>query len=443
MHLTSLLGHTQEVLGTILASPRPADSLIDQFFRARRYLGSHDRRFIAETAYGTLRHLRRSEELLKQASVGIESEFLDEDRVLLLIAAFHLHEKREPALTIEALAPAIRSSRMRAALLELFARLANKRLHVASGEAERLGVTYSYPDWMTERLIAEYGAQMAEQICSSLNEPAPLTLRVNTLRTTVEACRESLRAEGVETTPTLHSPIGLTVPRRINTFTLQAFKDGLFEVQDEGSQILPLLIDPKPTAKVLDACAGAGGKTLEFSALMKNRGEIVAADVHDGRLEELRKRMRRSGAQNIRVRAIDDLGDLHEGFAGFFDIVLVDAPCSGLGTIRRNPGMKWNVTAQTVDEVSRKQEMILDACAPLVKPGGRLVYVTCTLLAQENESVVEAFCRKHPVFAPVDLRPAAERLGIGDAVAGMPIRLLPHLHGTDGFFCAVLSRPNA
>jgi 16S rRNA (cytosine967-C5)-methyltransferase len=443
MQLSSLLGHTQEVLRTILTSPRPADSLIEQFFRARRYLGSHDRRFIAETAYGTLRHLRRSEVLLHAASDGMEAEFFDDDRALLLIAAFHLHERRQPALAPDAVGMCLKSSRLKPVLPELLRRLEGQSMPAASSDRERIGQTYSFPDWMVERLMAEYGAERAERICSSLNDPAPLTVRVNTLKSTVEACQEALRSQGVETVPTKHSPFGLLVPKRMNTFTLQAFKDGMFEVQDEGSQLLPFLIDPKPTAKVLDACAGAGGKTLEFSMLMKNRGEILATDVHSGRLEELRKRMRRSGAQNIRIREIDDLADLHRDFAGFFDVVFVDAPCSGLGTIRRNPGMKWNVTPQTVDEISEKQAAILEGCAPLVKQHGRLVYVTCTLFRQENESVATGFLERHAEFRAVDPRVSVERASMSDAAEGTWIKFLPDVYGTDGFFCAVLEKGGA
>jgi 16S rRNA (cytosine967-C5)-methyltransferase len=211
-------------------------------------------------------------------------------------------------------------------------------------------------------------------------------------------------------------------------------------VQDEGSQLLPLLIDPKPTAKVLDVCAGAGGKTLEFAAIMKNRGEIHATDINAYRLEELKKRSRRAGASNVRVREIEEVHDLEEEFKNSFDVVFVDAPCSGLGTIRRNPGMKWMVTEETVNEVSAKQRSILDGCAALVKPGGRIVYATCTLLRQENEDVVDSFLIAHPDYHPSSLDSSAARIGLTNATSGPWLKLLPHLHGTDGFFCAVVQK---
>ena len=266
----------------------------------------------------------------------------------------------------------------------------------------RIGIEHSFPDWMVQKLIEQYGESEVEKICASLNEQAPLTLRVNTLKTTVEQCQAELSKQGIETTKTLLSPFGLNLSKRINVFSLSMFRDGWFEVQDEGSQLLPFLIDPKPNAKLLDVCAGAGGKTLEFAALMKNRGEIFATDINSFRLEELRKRMKRAGAQNIRVQEIQAIEDLAEQYSNFFDIVFVDAPCSGLGTIRRNPGMKWMVTEQTVNEVSDKQRSILHSSAPLVKPGGRIVYATCTLLRQENEDVVEEFIVRHPEFKLVE-----------------------------------------
>jgi 16S rRNA (cytosine967-C5)-methyltransferase len=305
---------------------------------------------------------------------------------------------------------------------------------------ERLAVQYSFPDWMVEQFIALYGYEETEQLCASMNEPAPLTIRVNTLKADVETCRKELAKQEIETTLVTYSPFGLNVTRRVNMFSLTAFRDGLFEVQDEGSQLLPLLIDPKPNAKVLDVCAGAGGKTLELAALMKNRGEIFATDINRFRLEELRKRTKRAGVQNVRVNPIDSVDDLHEKYSGFFDIVLVDAPCSGLGTIRRNPGMKWMVTKEMIDEISEKQRMILHAAAPLVKPGGRLIYATCTILNQENEEQIKTFLAEHQDFMLGDTSAIVQKWNFNNMVSNGFIKLFPHIHGTDGFFCAMLEK---
>jgi 16S rRNA (cytosine967-C5)-methyltransferase len=443
MQLSSLLGHTQELLGIILNSKKPADALIDTFFRSHKYLGSHDRKFIAETTYGTVRHLRKCELMLTSAMEELNESLVEEDKILFLIVSFLSLQGRMEGIVPEAISSKLRSRQL-AEKTDSILTVLSKPITVYHEPAlTRISVEHSFPDWMVQKFIEQYGEHETEKICSSLNEPAPITLRVNTLRTTVEMCQAKLSEQGVETTKTLLSPFGLNLSKRINVFSFPAFRDGWFEVQDEGSQLLPFLIDPKPNAKLLDLCAGAGGKTLEFAALMKNRGEIYAADINSFRLEELRKRTKRAGAQNVRVQEIQSIEDLTEQYSDFFDIVFVDAPCSGLGTIRRNPGMKWMVTEQTVNEVSEKQKSILHSSVPLVKPGGRIVYATCTLLRQENEDVVEEFMKIHPEFQliePVELSP---KWNNGLVPPGSFFKLFPHIHGTDGFFCAVFEKKTA
>ncbi len=439
MQLSSLLGHTQEILTSILGFEKPADALLDTFFRSRRYLGSHDRRFIAETAYGVLRHRRRVEVILNRSLRPGESDLFDDDRLLLMIATFVLMTPGMAPVTAADISVRIRSTRLKSQLEAIFPRLKENATAGLAPE-EPVGIRESVPEWMVERLSKELPAEEVERMLRSMNEPAPITLRVNTLKTDVEHCRAMLASEGVETERTALSPVGLVIRKRVNVFALKSFQEGYFEVQDEGSQILPLLIDPKPTWKVLDACAGAGGKTLEFAAIMKNRGEIVAADINAFRLEELKKRSRRAGASNIRIREVDALGDLDGAHRGPFDVVFVDAPCSGIGTVRRNPGMKWSVTPSTVEEIAHKQSAILASVAPFVKPGGRLVYATCTVFRQENEDVVESFLAAHPEFRPVDPAQILAKVPIPDAVAGQAVKLMTHRHGTDGFFCATLER---
>lgn len=439
MQLPSLLGHTQELLGNIRSSTKPADSLIDSFFRSHKYLGSHDRRFIAETVYGTLRHLRRCEYILQQVLGEDARETTREDGLLLLVVTY-LVALEGTSLTAADVAAKVVAGGTRQHVPDILAKLAGEYPISDTDDSEHLGIQYSYPTWMVRRFLDEFGRDDTIKLCESLNEPAPLTLRVNTLKTTVVECQEALGQQGVQTSTTATSPLGLQVKKRINVFSLKSFQDGMFEVQDEGSQILPILLDPKPTLKILDACAGAGGKTLGFAALMKNRGEIYATDTNAYRLRELKKRSRRAGAFNIRPMEIASLADLGDKFTGYFDLVFVDAPCSGLGTIRRNPGLKWTVTEETVGEVSTKQLEILRQCAPLVKLGGRLVYATCTVLRQENENVVERFMRDHPVFSLFNPRPLLEKLNITTSAAGDFVRLLPPVHGTDGFFCAIMTK---
>ncbi|MBI2619676.1 MAG: methyltransferase domain-containing protein [Ignavibacteriales bacterium] len=436
MQLSSLLGHTQELFGLIRSSRKPADSVIDSYFRIRRYLGSHDRRFIAETTYGTLRHLRSCETRVDQILRGFDGAEAD-DRSLLAVTAYLFHHEHRTDLTAEVVAAKIRSAAVKSGLPEILLRLSGSTIPDAQ-EQGPLAVRYSFPDWMMERFLAQFGLNETRKLCESLNQSAPLTLRVNTLKTTVEECQGRLRTEGIETTQTSLSPAGLTVPKRVNIFALQSFRDGWFEVQDEGSQLLPLLIDPKPTWKVLDACAGAGGKSLALAALMKNRGEVFATDVQAFRLEELRKRARRAGASNVRVSLVEDFASKHPWTQGYFDSVFVDAPCSGVGTIRRNPGLKWVVEEKVVDELREKQLRILSSNTKFVKPAGSLMYATCSLFREENEDVVERFLGAHSDFSMEDIGPRAEKAGIGDAVDGSFVKLLPHRHGTDGFFCATL-----
>ena len=441
MQLSSLLGHTQELLGNIRVSSKPADSLMDAFFRSHKYLGSHDRKFIAESVYGTLRHLRRCEFILQRA-IGQEFQILKKEDGLLLLAVTYLVAVDQRPLTTADVVSERSSPAFKNGVASLLKNLSNKYPIRENDSIDRIGIEYSFPDWMIRRFLNEYGQEETENIVRSLNEPAPLTLRVNLLKTTVEKCQEDLRKQEIESTRTATSPCGLQITKRINIFSLKTFQDGDFEVQDEGSQILPLLIDPKPTAKLLDACAGAGGKTLGFAAIMKNRGEIFATDTNGYRLKELKKRSRRAGAFNIRPLEVVTVGDLPDKFKDYFDVVFVDAPCSGLGTVRRNPGMKWTATEETVKEVSEKQSEILRQCATFVKPGGRLVYATCTLLKQENEDVVNQFVGANPKFIFINPEAMLAKIELKRASSGNFIKLLPHIHGTDGFFCAVMVKSN-
>lgn len=438
MQLPSLLGHVQELLFEIFSLNRPADSIIDSFFRSRSYLGSHDRRFIAETTYGTLRHLRRAQAILRSAFDGAPLTLLQQAQ--LLPSAYLLHIERRDIIEEIANATTIpRRFPSRAALEQIKA----VTLPPPADELERLGLEYSFPDWLIERLVKQYGIQETESLLRSLNEQAPITLRVNTVRCTVEECRLALAGEEVESVPTRYSTTGLQVSKRVNVFGLKAFQEGWFEVQDEGSQLLCLILDPKRRHKVLDACAGAGGKSLALSAIMKNSGEIIATDVNEYRIRELRRRIARAGATNIRPKLVSNLENLVLSHENFFDLVLVDAPCTGTGTVRRNPGLKWSVTEKSLEELVEKQKSILKATRSLVKPGGRLAYVTCSLLKEENEAVIKWFLRSNEEYEPVDPAPLLARLNVPDAQSDRFIKFLPHIHGTDGFFCAILQRKKA
>ena len=250
MQFSSLLGHAQELLDSIRASSKPADSLMDSFFRSHKYLGSHDRKFIAETTYGTLRHLRKCEFILQHALGETMQDVKKEDGLLLIIVAY-LVTVAGQKLTVADLTPKLTSPNLKEQAIKLLARLGDEHTLDGYGSIERLGIQYSYPDWMVKRLVDQYGDNEAELILKNLNEPAPLTIRVNVLKTTIEQCEKELLSQEIQTTRAKFSPHGLQIAKRLNIFSLKSFQDGLFEVQDEGSQILPLLVDPKPNAKVL------------------------------------------------------------------------------------------------------------------------------------------------------------------------------------------------
>lgn len=301
---------------------------------------------------------------------------------------------------------------------------------LASGTPPSLALRHSLPDWLAEHSAREWGAE-AEAFCAHLNVPGPITLRVNPLRTTREALAERLRAEGVATRPGPWSPLALHVEGpRPNIYGLASHREGLFEVQDEGSQLLGLLVEARPGETVLDFCAGAGGKTLLLGAAMGNTGRLFAHDTDAERLTRLERRCIQAGLTNVRV-----LWKPPEGLS--FDRVLVDAPCSELGTLRRGPDVRFRLRPESLTELPRLQREILERAAGQVRPRGRLVYATCTVNRAENEDLVAAFLGAKPEFHAVVpgagwLRPECVRDGW--------LSCAPHRHGTDGFFAAVLER---
>jgi 16S rRNA (cytosine967-C5)-methyltransferase len=314
------------------------------------------------------------------------------------------------------------------------------RLKGQALENRSLAEQAELPDWIVERLRPRHSEADIAALARGLNEPAPLDLRVNTLLTQREAVRQALAVDAVVAGPTPYSPVGLRVKGRpaINRHPL--FLEGAVEVQDEGSQLLGFLLAPTRHDLVVDFCAGSGGKSLMLGALMRSHGRIYAFDVSAARLKRLKPRLQRSGLSNITPQPIRSENDIRvKRLAGKIDRVLVDAPCSGLGTLRRNPDLKWRQSPQSVEELKLKQAAILRAAAGLVKPGGRLVYATCSLLDEENENIVEAFLAERGDFAKLHCGTLLTQQGIA-LDTGEFLRLLPHLHGTDGFFAAALQR---
>ena len=423
-----------EAFGSVHREGRLADRALEYTLRKRTQLYSNERRAVAERVYALLRRLRTVDFLASHARAGFSA--LPASRQDVLRLAVSRVFQGEPAGTV---CRGLGLDATDAAAVSALPEAA--RALEALPRAERFPIAASLPDELAARFLAEFGDE-AEAAAEAMNERGPLVVRTNTLKTTREALVARLAEEGVKAEPTARSPLGLVLDGRANAFALPSFREGMFEVQDEGSQLLGMLVDPPPT-RVVDACAGAGGKALQLAAEMKNRGELFALDVEEGRLEELKRRARRAGVHNVRARPIaaDDsaLGQL-EDLRGRADRVLVDAPCSGSGTFRRKPDARYRFTPSGIAEHAARQAVLLERFAQLVKPGGQLIYGTCSVLREENEAVVEAFLAHHPEFSLV---PAAERLGPvagADTTSGGYLRLYPHRHGTDGFFGALLVR---
>lgn len=303
---------------------------------------------------------------------------------------------------------------------------------------------HNLPEWLVEPLKAQLGEEFWALV-AALDQPATLDLRVNTLTDKRDDVRHELGLAGIRAEPTPYSPWGLRVEGKPAINRLDAFARGAVEVQDEGSQLLALLLDAKRGEMVVDFCAGAGGKTLALGASMRNTGRLYAFDTSAHRLDALKPRLARSKLSNVYPAAIANERDERvKRLAGKIDRVIVDAPCSGLGTLRRNPDLKWRQSPQAVQEMAAKQLAILESAARLLKPGGRLVYATCSILPDENEAIAGAFSASHPQFSPLSAGQTLAQLKVPDAAAlctggeTQPyLRLWPHRHRTDGFFAAM------
>jgi 16S rRNA (cytosine967-C5)-methyltransferase len=401
------LGHVERALSELLKFARPADQALSAYFRSHRNLGQQDRAFIAETAFAVLRRKRS----LEAAAGGAAPRDL---AVAALVRVFGLSGR---ALDRDA---------------ELVA-----RVKAFAGREMPAAVKADLPDWLWERLAGVYGSQEAATIAQSLLGAAPLDLRVNLEKL---ARVDALAQLALECAPTALSLAGIRLKGKpaINRHPL--FLAGAVEVQDEGSQLLAYLVAPRRGEMIADFCAGAGGKTLALSMLMHGTGRIYAMDVSEKRLRELAPRAARAGISNVHPIVLSSESDVRaKRLAGKLDRVLVDAPCSGFGTLRRNPDLKWRHGAAAVAELAGKQARILSAAAKLLKPGGRLVYATCSILPDENEAVVDAFAAAHPEFTALSCADLlkAQRIPLD---TGERLRLWPHRHGTDGFFAAAYER---
>jgi 16S rRNA (cytosine967-C5)-methyltransferase len=421
-----------DILSAVDTGEHPADDIAADYFRRRRYIGAKDRVSIAGHVYAVLRHRAALDWWIQkyQAEIGSRTR---------LLTALVLIDGWRP----EVIATACDGGRFRPAPPtngeeRLFRALVGRTLrHPGMSRA----VANDLPEWLEPYLERVFGGGLEREM-AALNAMAPVDLRVNLLKTDREAARRALAAEGLAAEPTRWSPIGLRLSQRAPLGGLAAFREGLVEVQDEGSQIASLLADARPGMRVVDFCAGAGGKTLALAAGMENRGKLVACDVLARRLEGAARRLRRAGVCNAERRVLAGERDKWvKRHTGGFDRVFVDAPCLGTGTWRRNPNAKWQMTPVDLAELVLRQQQILRSAARLVRLGGRLVYVTCSLLREENEEQTEAFLAAEPGFVLVP--PAGvwrETIGTPLPGGGRYLRLTPAQHGTDGFFVAIFER---
>ncbi|SEK27540.1 16S rRNA (cytosine967-C5)-methyltransferase [Roseateles sp. YR242] len=420
MHPNALLELCAELVDSLLLFDSPADSLVSAFFRQRKALGQRERHTLAETAYAVLRH-RLVYQHLAQSGRGPMAR-------RLAILGWEGNE-----------------AFLRGAMTDLEQQWLKQVMTVDRTQLpERL--RHNLPEWLADPLKKRLGDDEFWALTSAINESAPLDLRVNTLKVRREEVQAALEAKGFKSTPTPYSPWGLRLEGKPALQKLEVFTSGQVEVQDEGSQLLALLTEAKRGEMVVDFCAGAGGKTLALGASMRNTGRLYAFDVSGHRLEKLKPRLARSGLSNVYpVQITTERDDRVKRLAGKVDRVLVDAPCSGLGTLRRNPDLKWRQTPQGLQELHVKQLAILNSASRMLKPGGRLVYATCSLLDEENEAVASAFSEAHPEF---EFLPAQDILTHAqvpeDTAASLCengfLRLWPHKHHSDGFFAAVWTK---
>ena len=422
MHPKALLDACATLVARVLKFDHPADAIVSRFFRENRQLGPRERATLTETAYAVLRKKLLYEYLARSGSGARERR----------LAILGFHGPRDF---------------LKSALDDQERRWLDNCDAVTPGDLLAMH-RHNLPEGLAAPLQAQVGADFPA-LAEALMQPAPLDLRVNALQMKREEARAALKKAGIAAEPTPHSPWGLRVEGKPPLNRLDLFNEGAIEVQDEGSQLLALMLDAKRGEMVVDFCAGAGGKTLALGAAMRNTGRLYAFDTSAHRLDALKPRLARSGLSNVHPAAIAHERDERvKRLAGKIDRVLIDAPCSGLGTLRRNPDLKWRQTSEVVQELVALQTAILQSAARLVKPGGRLIYATCSVLPEENEGVAEAFTAAHADFQVQEAAEVLTGLKVQDAAAlctggpsgGRFLRLWPHRHATDGFFAAVWTR---
>jgi 16S rRNA (cytosine967-C5)-methyltransferase len=440
---TSLIDLNARLLREVLRFEQPADRVLAGFFRSQRSLGPRERHALAETTYAVLRRLVAWRHLAGGGPGSLER------RLVVLAWA---GDPRLPSRVLEAreqdwlqAAQARQQALLAGATGASWALEAASRDAAGSSDPGNPALHHHLPPWVAEPLQLQHEPDDFEALAQALAGPAPLDLRVNTHKARREDVQATLQAAGVRSALTPYSPWGLRVEGKPSLMGLAPLLHGEVEVQDEGSQLLALLSGASRGEMVADFCAGAGGKTLAMGAMMRSTGRLYAFDTSLARLEAMKPRLARSGLSNVHPVAIaHERDDRIRRLRGKIDRALVDAPCSGLGTLRRNPDLKWRQSPEAVQRLVQDQQAILDAAAQLLRPGGRLVYATCSLLRAENEDVALRFTEaQRQAFEPLDageLLDAARVPQPSALVESGFLRLWPHRHGTDAFFAAVWRR---
>ncbi len=438
MHPKALLDACAELVRLTLKFEHPADAVVSRFFRDHRSthaFGPRERATLAETTYTVLRKKLLFDHLAPSGSGPKERR--------LAILGF-AHSQDEQARRASPGAEHGPRDFLKSALSEQEKTWLDQCDSIDPADLlERH--RHNLPEWLVQPLKEQLGGEFWPLV-DSLNHSAGLDLRVNVLTDKRDQVQKELAQAAIKSVATPYSPWGLRIEGKPSLSKLDAFTRGAIEVQDEGSQLLALLLDAKRGEMVVDFCAGAGGKTLAIGAAMRSTGRLYAFDTSAHRLDALKPRLARSGLSNVHPAAIAHERDERiKRLAGKIDRVLVDAPCSGLGTLRRNPDLKWRQSPKAVEELAIKQAAILQSAARLLKPGGRLVYATCSVLPQENEAIAQAFTEAHKDFSPVETGDILSHLKVegaaglcaGPSSGAEYLRLWPHRHGTDGFFAAV------
>ena len=387
-----------ETLAAIFFEERYADREIEKILKSNPKWGSKDRGFIAETVYDTIRWKRMIE-----ASMGKE---VTPDNLWEFVGTwFVLEEEKIP-------------------FWDEFKKLNSKEIFKRNHQAteKSFAIKESIPDWLDELGTKELGKMQWQTEVEAMNNLAPTVIRVNTLKNDRKTLQKKLKSEGIETIVLSDYPHALQLVEKTNVFRTEAFRNGLFEIQDAGSQMIAPYLSVTPGMRVIDACAGAGGKTLHLSALTENKGQIFALDIHEWKLTELKKRAKRNGAQNFQTKLIDSTKVIKK-MEKTADRLLIDAPCSGLGVLRRNPDAKWKLSLEFIETIKKEQEKILNDYSKLLKVGGAMVYATCSILESENQQQVQKFLANHSDFKLIREK-----------------KLLPSQSGFDGFYMAYIER---